>query len=225
MLPPPAIRGVFRTDRPARAAYAEGAGIFRMLPAAVCVPADRQDVASVIHWAAAHGVSLVPRGAGSAMGGGNVGDGVILDLTAMPPRIELDAERRLAKTSTSVRLSGSTSRPMPPGSAFPPTRRAAHGPRGRVGIDQCGGRALGAIRKCPPLDRGRGAGYGRRRGGRAPSRRARARPRAGPLRGGGGATRFTPPRPTSPRDSLAHARTPPATPSITTWPPVILSIS
>ena len=47
MLPPPAIRGVFRTDRRARAAYAEGAGIFRMLPAAVCVPADRQDVASV----------------------------------------------------------------------------------------------------------------------------------------------------------------------------------
>ena len=52
MLPPPAIRGIFRTDRRARAAYAEGAGIFRILPAAVCVPADREDVASVLHWAA-----------------------------------------------------------------------------------------------------------------------------------------------------------------------------
>ena len=105
MLPPPAIRGLFRTDRRARAAYAEGAGIFRILPAAVCVPTDREDVASVIHWAGTHGVSLVPRGAGSGMGGGNVGDGVILDLTALPRRLELDAARRSARTSASVRLS------------------------------------------------------------------------------------------------------------------------
>jgi len=34
MLPPPPIRGIFRTDQRARAAYAEGAGIFRILPAA-----------------------------------------------------------------------------------------------------------------------------------------------------------------------------------------------
>ena len=32
MLPPPPIRGIFRTDQRARAAYAEGAGIFRILP-------------------------------------------------------------------------------------------------------------------------------------------------------------------------------------------------
>ena len=47
MLPPPPIRGIFRTDHRARAAYAEGAGIFRILPAAVCVPRDREDVASL----------------------------------------------------------------------------------------------------------------------------------------------------------------------------------
>ena len=104
MLPPPAIRGIFRTDRPARAAYAEGAGIFRILPAAVCVPVDREDVASAIRWAATHHVSLVPRGAGSAMGGGNVGDGVILDLTALPHRLDIEPERRVARTSASVRL-------------------------------------------------------------------------------------------------------------------------
>ncbi|MGH7498207.1 MAG: FAD-binding oxidoreductase [Gemmatimonadales bacterium] len=104
MLPPPAIRGLFRTDRRARAAYAEGAGIYRILPAAVCVPADSEDVASVMHWAATHNVSLVPRGAGSAMGGGNVGEGVILDLTALPHRLELDAARRLVRTSAAVRV-------------------------------------------------------------------------------------------------------------------------
>jgi len=104
MLPPPPMRGVFRADRRARAAYAEGAGIFRMLPAAVCVPIGREDVAAIVHWAAAHRVSLVPRGAGSAMGGGNVGEGVILDLTGLPPRLEIDPARRIARTSASVPL-------------------------------------------------------------------------------------------------------------------------
>lgn len=105
MLPPPPMRGIFRTDRRSRAAYAEAAGIFRILPAAVCVPADREDVVAVIRWAATHDVALVPRGAGSAMGGGNVGSGVILDLTALPSRLDVDPERRAARTSASVHLS------------------------------------------------------------------------------------------------------------------------
>jgi FAD/FMN-containing dehydrogenase len=104
MLPPPPIRGIFRTDHRARAAYAEGAGIFRILPAAVCVPQDREDLASLAHWASAHRVALVARGAGSAMGGGNVGDGVIVDLTALPRRVEVDGPARRAKGSASVTL-------------------------------------------------------------------------------------------------------------------------
>ena len=104
MLPPPPIRGLFRTDHRARAAYAEGAGIFRILPSAVCVPRDREDVASLVHWAAAHRVALVPRGAGSAMGGGNVGDGVVVDLTALPARVEVDADGRRARADASVTL-------------------------------------------------------------------------------------------------------------------------
>jgi FAD/FMN-containing dehydrogenase len=104
MLPPPPIRGLFRTDPRARAAYAEGAGIFRILPAAVCLPQDREDVASLAHWASAHRVALVPRGAGSAMGGGNVGDGIVVDLTSLPRRIEVDGRARRARASASVTL-------------------------------------------------------------------------------------------------------------------------
>jgi FAD/FMN-containing dehydrogenase len=104
MLPPPPIRGLFRTDHRSRAAYSEGAGIFRILPAAVCVPQDREDVASLAHWASAHRVALVPRGAGSAMGGGNVGDGVVVDLTGLPRRVEVDGNARRAQASASVTL-------------------------------------------------------------------------------------------------------------------------
>jgi FAD/FMN-containing dehydrogenase len=104
MLPPPPIRGIFRTDPRARAAYAEGAGIFRIVPSAVCIPRDREDVCSLAHWAAAHRVALVPRGAGSAMGGGNVGDGVIVDLTALPTRLELDIPARRARAGAGMTL-------------------------------------------------------------------------------------------------------------------------
>ena len=106
MLPPPALRGIYRTDARARAAYAEAAGIYRILPHAVCLPADIEDLKQLVCWAGAHGVALVPRGAGSAMGGGNVGDGVIVDLTRLAGRrLEIDAANRRAVTSSAVTLS------------------------------------------------------------------------------------------------------------------------
>ena len=104
MLPPPAIRGLYRTDQRARAAYAEGAGIYRILPEAICVPADIEDLERLVCWAGDHKISLVPRGAGSAMGGGNVGDGVVVDLTGLDRTIEVDPQHRRATTSASVTL-------------------------------------------------------------------------------------------------------------------------
>ncbi|HEU4697671.1 MAG TPA: FAD-binding oxidoreductase [Gemmatimonadales bacterium] len=103
--PPPGLRGVFRTDARARAAYAEGAGIFRIVPAAVCRPASVDDVVTLVRWAAEHRVPLVPRGAGSAMGGGNIGRGVVLDLTGLPaPAPRIDPAHRRARTSASITL-------------------------------------------------------------------------------------------------------------------------
>jgi len=92
----PRLRGLFRTDERARAAYAEGAGIYRIIPRAVSLPADVDDLVQLVRWAAAERIPLVPRGAGSAMGGGNVGDGVVVDLTRMDgPGLEVrPAERR-----------------------------------------------------------------------------------------------------------------------------------
>jgi FAD/FMN-containing dehydrogenase len=121
MLPPPAVRGVYRTDARARAAYAEGAGIYRILPQAICRPADIEDLKTLISWAAGHRVPLVPRGAGSAMGGGNVGDGVVVDLTGMAGRrLEVDAPRRRAVTSTAVTFAELGAATAPHGLRLPP---------------------------------------------------------------------------------------------------------
>jgi FAD/FMN-containing dehydrogenase len=81
LAPPPGYRGVFRTDDAARAVYSEAAGIARILPRAVAVPSDEGDVASLVRWAATTSTPLIPRGSGSSMAGGAIGDGLLVDLS------------------------------------------------------------------------------------------------------------------------------------------------
>jgi len=88
---PPGFRGAFHTDAQARALYSEGAGPLRIMPAAVAIPHDRDDVVTLVRHAAAEGWTLVPRGAGTGMPGHNVGAGVIVDLRALerPARVAI----------------------------------------------------------------------------------------------------------------------------------------
>jgi FAD/FMN-containing dehydrogenase len=91
---PPGIRGVFREDAAARGVYAEAAGIDRIVPVAVAVPADADDVVALVRWAAATGTPLVPRGSGSSMAGGAIGAGVIVDLSRLDAIGPIDRDRR-----------------------------------------------------------------------------------------------------------------------------------
>ena len=80
LVPPPGFRGVFRADALACAVYSEAAGVARIMPRAVAVPEDADDLATLVRWASVVQVPLVPRGSGSSMANGAVGDGVIVDL-------------------------------------------------------------------------------------------------------------------------------------------------
>ena len=101
----PTFTGIWRDDERARAAYSEGAGIYRILPSAVAVPSTTRALAAIVRWAAAEGVPLVPRGAGSGMPGGNVGEGVVVDLTALDGApLTIDPVRCLATTGSGVSL-------------------------------------------------------------------------------------------------------------------------
>lgn len=90
---PPRMRGTFRTDDAARGIYAESAGILRLLPRAVAVPDDADDLRTLVRWAAGERVPLIPRGSGSSMSGGAVGDGVVVDLSRLVTLSPIDAER------------------------------------------------------------------------------------------------------------------------------------
>jgi FAD/FMN-containing dehydrogenase len=65
----------------ARAVYSESAGIQRIDPVAVAVPADIDDLAALVEWARSEGAVLIPRGSGSSMAGAAIGRGVIVDLS------------------------------------------------------------------------------------------------------------------------------------------------
>ncbi len=77
--------------------YSESAGIARAIPAAVAVPADADDVVTLVRWARDAGIALVPRGSGTSMANGAVGRGVIVDLSRLDWIGNVDAsERRIA---------------------------------------------------------------------------------------------------------------------------------
>jgi FAD/FMN-containing dehydrogenase len=90
------------TDPRTRAAYAEGAGIYRIVPAAVAIPVDVPELAALVRWAAETRTPLIPRGAGSGMPGGNVGAGVIVDLSRGFTELSVDAHTRMARAGASV---------------------------------------------------------------------------------------------------------------------------
>ena len=100
MAPPP-----LRTDLATRARYSQGAGIYRLIPAAVARPTTRSDLASVLTAARERNLTITPRGAGSGMAGANVTTGLILDLTGLDSRrCLIDPARRRASLSPAVTL-------------------------------------------------------------------------------------------------------------------------
>ena len=91
---PPGFRGTFREDELARAVYSEAAGIARVIPTAVAVPVDADDVVTLVRWAAETRTALIPRGSGSSMSGGAIGKGVIVDLSRINHLGKLDERGR-----------------------------------------------------------------------------------------------------------------------------------
>jgi FAD/FMN-containing dehydrogenase len=86
-----------------RAAYAEGAGIYRILPAGVARPASVAELQALVSWARESGTPLTARGAGSGIPGSAVGAGVIVDLRDRMPRIlEIDPASATAVTSGNI---------------------------------------------------------------------------------------------------------------------------
>jgi len=142
---------VLVTDARVRAAYAEGAGIYRILPAAVALPENQDDVVALVREARESHLALIPRGAGSGMPGGNVGNGVIVDLSTGFSDLVIDPQRRSARAGASVTWAELNAAAKPYGLRLPPdpSSGAFATSGGMVATNAAGPRTLryGSVRK------------------------------------------------------------------------------
>ncbi len=85
------------SDAGTRALYSSDASNYRVVPAAVVAPRDRDDLAEVVARAAEAGVPLTMRGAGTSIAGNAIGPGLVVDLSRyLAGVLALDPEARTA---------------------------------------------------------------------------------------------------------------------------------
>ena len=94
-----------RFDRLTRRLFATDASIYQIEPLGVAFPRTTEQAAAVLRAAADAGVPVTPRGAGSGLAGGALGDGLVVDFARHHRRISaLDLERCTVQVGAGVIL-------------------------------------------------------------------------------------------------------------------------
>ncbi|WP_420386904.1 FAD-binding and (Fe-S)-binding domain-containing protein [Roseivirga sp.] len=75
------LKGELFTDEVHRRLYATDASAYRELPLAVTIPKDKEDLITLVRFAAEHNTSLIPRTAGTSLAGQVVGGGIVVDIS------------------------------------------------------------------------------------------------------------------------------------------------
>jgi FAD/FMN-containing dehydrogenase/Fe-S oxidoreductase len=98
-----AVAGQVRFDAASRAMWSADASNYRRVPIGVVVPRDIADVEAAMAICRAHGVPVLPRGAGTSIAGQAVNAAVVLDFTTHLNRVlEIDAGARIARVEPGV---------------------------------------------------------------------------------------------------------------------------
>src|SRR5213596_1942768 len=92
-------------DNLTRQLYATDASIYQIEPVAVAFPRNARQAAAIIQAAAQGGVSVTPRGAGTGLVGGALGEGLVIDFSRHNRQItDLDRERLTVRVGPGVIL-------------------------------------------------------------------------------------------------------------------------
>src|SRR5438477_11106474 len=82
-------------DNLTRQLYATDASIYQIEPVAVAFPRNARQASAIIEAAAQAGIPVIPRGAGTGLVGGAIGDGVVIDFSRHNRQVsDFDPERR-----------------------------------------------------------------------------------------------------------------------------------
>src|ERR1043166_6345405 len=88
-----------------RQLYATDASLYQIVPMAVAFPRSAQQASAIIMAAADANVPITPRGAGSGVSGGAIGDGLIVEFSRYNRQItDLNLEARTVRTGAGVVL-------------------------------------------------------------------------------------------------------------------------
>ena len=108
-------------DNRTRQLYATDASPYQVIPGAVAFPQDARQAAQVICAALAGGLPVTPRGAGTGLSGGAIGEGLIVDFARHNKQIwDLDLERRTVRVGAGVVLDQLNAFLRPEGFCFGP---------------------------------------------------------------------------------------------------------
>lgn len=127
-----ALPGRVLTDRMSQLLYSTDASLYRMVPEAVAIPSSRDELADAIRIAAAHGMPILPRGAGTSLAGQTVIEGLVIDCSRHFRQIlEVNPEERWVRVEPGVILDELNDHLRPSGLFFAPD--VATGSRANLG--------------------------------------------------------------------------------------------
>jgi FAD/FMN-containing dehydrogenase/Fe-S oxidoreductase len=139
------LEGQLHTGRTMRLIYATDASEYEELPLAVVFPQNENDIRELLRFAAARGVGLIPRTAGTSLAGQVVGSGIVVDLGRHLNRIiRIEPGVRRVRVQPGVVRNELNQALQPHGLFFAPetstANRAMMG--GMVGNNSCGANSI-----------------------------------------------------------------------------------
>jgi len=139
------FKGEVFADEYTRLLYATDASAYRQLPQLVVLPADTDDLKSLISFARSTKASIIPRTAGTSLAGQVVGGGIVADISKhMTCVLEINAEEHWVRVQPGVVLDELNRILEPLGLFFGPetstSNRCMMG--GMVGNNSCGSHSL-----------------------------------------------------------------------------------
>ncbi len=98
--------GDVRLDIASKILYSTDASMYQIEPLGVAIPKTQDDLQSVVELAAKYKIPILPRGAGSSLGGQAIGHALILDCSRwLDSILEVDPDSKTATVEPGVVLS------------------------------------------------------------------------------------------------------------------------
>ena len=137
------LSGEVRLDDVTTALYATDGSLYEIKPAAVAFPADTADVSTLAAFASRNAIPVIPRGSGTGIAGGCLGNGIVVDFSRYMNEV-ISIGDETVRVQPGITLAELNRRLRPTGRYFPPDPSSAQTTTigGMIGVDAAGSHAF-----------------------------------------------------------------------------------